>query len=180
MTFLELVRKRQSIRSYTDAPVEREKIERCLEAARLAPSACNSQPWYFILVDDAGIRGRIARETIGPVISFNHFSFKAPVLVVGVLEPSNVKARFGNLRQNIRFNLMDFGMAAEHFCLQAAEEGLGTCMLGWFKEEPVKKILNIPHSRKVALIITLGYPEKDDIRPKLRKNIDEIYGENSY
>jgi len=180
MTFLELIRHRQSVRAYSDRPVEKEKIERCLEAARLAPSACNSQPWRFIIVDDKELKDRIARETIGPVISFNHFSFKAPILVIAVLEPSNLTARFGNMRQKIQFNLLDLGIAAEHFCLQAAEDGLGTCMLGWFKEEPVKKILGIPRGKKVALIITLGYAETDEIRPKKRKSLKEIYGENEY
>ncbi len=180
MTFLELARYRQSVRNYSDRPVEKEKIDRCLEAARLAPSACNSQPWRFIIVDDPDTKDRIARETIGPVISFNHFSFKAPVLIIAVLEPSNLTARFGNLRQKIQFNLLDMGMAAEHFCLQAAEENLGTCMLGWFKEKPVKQILGIPKSKKVALIITVGYPENDEIRPKKRKSLEEIRGENRY
>lgn len=180
MTFLELVQQRRSVRAYTDTPVEKEKIHRCLEAARLAPSACNSQPWHFIVVDDPEVKDRIARETIGPVISFNHFSFQAPVLVVAVLEPSNLTARVGNLRQKIQFNLLDLGIAAEHFCLQATEEGLGTCMMGWFKEDPVKEILKIPRSKKVALLITLGYAAEEEAPPKKRKNLEDISGENRY
>ena len=175
-----MVKKRQSIRQYLDTPVEREKIERCLEAARLAPSACNSQPWKFIIVDEPKLRQEIAGQTFGKVISFNHFSMQAPVLVLVVRERMSAFAKFGSMVKNRPFNLIDIGIAAEHFCLQAAEQGLGTCILGWFGAGFAGKIIGIPKEKRVELIITLGYAKSDEIREKDRKPLDEVRSYNHY
>ena len=75
---------------------------------------------------------------------------------------------------------MDIGIAAEHFCLQAASEGLGTCIMGWFDENEVKRLLGIPKKKRAELIITLGYPAKDVIREKIRKRKEEICSYNRY
>jgi len=158
--------------------VEKEKIERCLEAARLAPSASNSQPWEFIVVDDPKLKEAVANETFDRIISFNRFSLQAPVLILLISERSGLVRKIAEAIKDKPFNLIDIGIAAEHFCLQAAEEGLGTCILGWFKEKEVKKLLNIPLAKRVELIITLGYPESVGIRPKERKAIDEIRSYN--
>jgi nitroreductase len=180
MSFLKLAQARQSVRSYIDKKVEREKIERCLEAARLAPSACNSQPWRFIVVDEPELREKVAKETFGKLISFNHFTMQAPVLVVMITEKSKPIARIGGAIKDKTYNLIDIGIAAEHFCLQAVEEGLGTCMLGWFDKKKLYDYLNIPKSKQIDLIITLGYSQKEEIRPKKRKTIDEIRTYNSF
>jgi|SRR5690554_1594517 len=169
VSFLELVKKRYSVRRYSGRPVAREKIERCLEAARLAPSACNAQPWQFIVVDDPGLKEEVAKTTFSPLVSFNKFSLQAPVLVVAVLEKSNLIAQVGGFLRKKEFNLVDLGIAAAHFSLQAAEEGLGTCILGWFDEKKVREILGIPSGKRAALIITLGYPETAEIPEKKRK-----------
>jgi nitroreductase len=175
MSFLELARKRQSCRKYDpEKRVSREKIERCIEAARLAPSACNSQPWFFIIVDDPEIKDKVARATFGKVIGFNHFTMQAPVLAVIVTEKANLTSFIGTQIKGIQYRLIDIGIAAEHFCLQAAGEGLGSCMLGWFDEKAVKKVLNIPSRRSVDLIISLGYSADDTLREKKRKPIEEI------
>lgn len=180
MRFLELAQTRQSVRSYSDKPVEREKIDRCIEASRLAPSACNSQPWRFIVVDDPELREKVAKETFGPVVSFNHFSMQAPVIVVMITEKSKPIARLGGVIKDKTYNLIDIGIAAEHFCLQAVEEGLGTCMLGWFDSKKLYQYLDIPKNKQIDLIITLGYPQKEEIRKKIRKTIDEIRTYNSF
>ena len=178
MNFLDLVKKRQSVRKYLNKMVEKEKIERCLEAARLAPSASNSQPWEFIVVDDPKLKEAVANETFDRIISFNRFSLQAPVLILLISERSGLVRKIAEAIKDKPFSLIDIGIAAEHFCLQAAEEGLGTCILGWFKEKEVKKLLNIPLAKRVELIITLGYPESVGIRPKERKAIDEIRSYN--
>ncbi|MFQ5907066.1 MAG: nitroreductase family protein [bacterium] len=180
MSFLDLVRKRQSVRRYSNKPVERRKIERCLQAARLAPSTCNSQPWRFIVVDDPQLKDAIARETFGKVLSFNRFCLEAPALIIVITQKGNITSRIGGVIKNKRYNLIDVGIAAEHFCLQAAEEELGTCMLGWFNEEAVKKVLNIPEQKRIDLIIALGYPESAEIRPKKRKEMALIRNYNRY
>lgn len=180
MKFLDLVNKRQSIRKYLDKPVEREKVEQCLEAARLAPSANNSQPWSFIVIDDPKLKEAVARNTFDRVISFNRFSLQAPVLILILSERPSFFSRIGSAVKDKQFSLIDIGIAAGHLCLQAVEEGLGTCILVWFNEKGVKKLLNIPQEIRVELIITMGYPESYQIRPKKRKSINQIKSYNSY
>ncbi|MCD4697988.1 MAG: nitroreductase family protein [Bacteroidales bacterium] len=181
MKFIELVNERQSVRKYTLTKVEPEKLHRCLEAARLAPSASNSQPWTFIVVDDPGLKDEVARFTFDKIVSFNKFVVQAPVLVVFVIEPPRLVTQIGGAIKNKEFPLIDIGIAAEHFCLQAAEEGLGTCMLGWFNQRPIKKILNIPKSKNIGLIIPVGYPPGDyPLRKKSRKPFDSVVKYNSY
>ena len=174
MRFIDLIKTRQSDRKYLDKPVEREKIERCLEAARLAPSASNSQPWEFVVVDQPELKNRLAHATYGPAISFNRWVPSAPVMVVINSWYPKLHLTLGGILKNRQFNLIDVGIAAEHFCLQAAEEGLGTCMLGWFQTRKIMKLLNTKAPKKPVLIITLGYSGHKTIRDKKRKSLDEM------
>lgn len=179
--FLGLVNKRQSVRKYIDKPVETEKVNRCLEAARLAPSASNSQPWKFVVVDDPELQQKVAKETFGPLSTFNTFVTQAPVIVAIVIEKMKTITQIGAVLKDREFPLIDIGIAAEHFCLQAAEEGLGTCMLGWFNEEPIKELLKIPKNKRIGLLITLGYfPEEYLVRKKIRKTFEEMTSFNAY
>ena len=181
MDFLQLVNIRQSVRKYGPKPVEKEKLLRCLEAARLAPSASNSQPWTFVVVDDPVLKDKVAKETFDTIARFNKFTVQAPVLVVFVIEKPKLITQIGAAIKNKEYPLIDIGIAAEHFCLQAAEEGLGTCMLGWFNEKPIKELLNIPEKKTIGLVITLGYPENDyPLRTKIRKKFDKVVRFNSY
>ena len=181
MKFSDLIELRQSDRKYTDKPVEKEKLMRCLEAARLAPSASNSQPWTFVVADRAEVVKKLAKAARGPLGSFNNFVKQAPVIVTIVLEKPKAVTEIGMKVKEKEWPLMDIGITAEHFCLQAAEEGLGTCMLGWFDEKKVQQILNIPQNKTVALLITLGYtPEGYKHRKKIRKSLDKIIKWNSY
>lgn len=181
MNFTDLIKKRQSVRRYSTKSVEKEKIMRCVEAARLAPSASNSQPWKFIVVDEPELKNKVAKETYNNIITFNKFVPEAPVIIVITLEKPKLITRLGQRIKNKEWKLIDIGIAAEHFCLQAEEEGLGTCMLGWYNEKPIKKILNIPEKKNIALLISLGYsPEDYKNREKTRKKINEIYSHNNY
>ncbi len=181
MNFIDLVVKRQSVRRYLSKAIEPEKIERCLEAARLAPSASNSQPWSFIVIDEPELKNKVARQTYGNIISFNKFVLNAPVLVVFVVEKPKVITRLGSMIKKLDYPLIDIGITAEHFCLQATEEGLGTCMLGWFNARPIKKLLNVPMSKTIGLIIAVGYPPADyKVRAKTRKKLEEVVHYNSY
>lgn len=178
--FLDLAGRRHSVRAYAARPVEREKIERCLEAARLAPSACNSQPWMFVVVDDPARKEQVAAATSGGVLPLNHFTRQAPVLVVVVAQQANMSARAGAAIKELPFPVMDCAIAAEHFCLQAAEEGLGTCMLGWFDAAKVRELLVIPASARPALILTLGYSAEEAVPPRRRKLLPEMSAWNRY
>lgn len=174
MNFLELVKIRQSVREYSNIPIEKETIDRCLEAARLSPSACNSQPWSFMIIDTPELRDKIARSTFNELVSFNKFSLNAPILVVVTATKGNLKTKVGQMITSIPYYLIDIGIAAEHFCLQAAEEGLGTCMIGWFNEKKIKKHLHMSKDKMVALLIAVGYPKSESIRDKKRKPISEM------
>jgi nitroreductase len=178
--FLQLVEMRESVRSYTSSPVENEKILRILSAARLAPSACNAQPWTFIVVDNPEIKNKLADATSTKVIGLNHFAKQAPVHIVIVMEPANLTSRFGSMVKQKHFPLIDIGIAAEHICLAAAAEGLGSCMIGWFDEKAVRKLLSIPTGSRPLLIITIGYPAKPGTREKRRKPFEEIVKYNKY
>lgn len=181
MNFRELIQKRQSVRRYLNKTVEREKLEQIIEAVHLAPSACNSQPWKLIIVDEPELKNRVAKATFSKTVAFNKFTIEAPVIAVLVIEKAKLIAQIGGSLKNQEYPQYDIGIAAEHFCLQAAELGLGTCMLGWFDQKKIQDILNIPKKRKIGLVITLGYPPEDYIqRKKIRKPVDEICGFNTY
>jgi len=174
MTFLELINKRSSVRKYTAKPIPREIIDRCLEATRLAPSACNAQPWYFIIVDDPVLKGKVSDAAFSGMYSMNSFAKTAFALVVVVREKSSRLATVGGFFRDVQYNLIDIGIACEHFILQAAEDGVGTCWVGWFNERAVKKVLGIPRDKKADIMISMGYPEEKSERPKTRKALTEM------
>ena len=180
MAIIDIIKERKSVRKFLEEPIDREEIELCIEAARLAPSACNSQPWRFIVVDEPELKNQLADLTADRWLPLNHWTKQAPVHVVIVVEAANLTSCIGAAVKKRDFPWIDVGIAAEHFCLQAAAEDLGTCMLGWFKEEKVKKLLGIPAVKRVGLLITLGYPADGTIRPKIRKSIDDILCWNRY
>lgn len=179
MKFIELIQKRQSVRKYSPKAVEKEKILRCIDAARLAPSACNAQPWKYIIVDDPELKNEVAKETYSAIAPFNKFALQAPVIAAIIMEKPNLLSQFGGRVKDKDFYLIDIGITAEHFCLQAAEEGLGTCMLGWFNEKAVIKLLGIPARKRIGLLITLGYAA-DELRQKKRKDISDMSNYNRY
>jgi nitroreductase len=181
MAILDVVKHRRSIRQFLDRPVERDKIMMCLEAARLAPSAVNSQPWKFIVVDDPQIKKKLCDSAFSGIYSINAFARKAPVIVVVVSERANYLAQVGGIFRDTRYYLIDVGIATEHFVLQAEELGLGTCWIGWFNEQAVKKILSIPGDKKLYIVVALGYSDpKNGDSEHSRKAFDEIASFNSY
>lgn len=180
-TFMDLVLTRQSTRKYSSKQVPKESLLKCLEAARMAPSASNSQPWKFIIVDDPELKEAVAKTTYDSVLSFNKFVNQAPVMVVITLEKEKAVTRIGRAVKKKEWRLMDVGIAAEHFCLQAEELGLGTCMIGWFYEQKAKDLLKIPEDTSIALMLSVGYPpEGYRIRKKSRKPLEEIISYNKY
>ena len=176
MNFLELVKLRQSNRAYENRPVEREKIERCLEAARLSPSANNAQSWTFVVIDDVELKNRVteAAFSIGGA-----FMKQAPVIILLIAEKPLMITRLGNAVKKMDMVSLDMGIAAAHLCLQAAESGLGTCMIESFNEQKVKSLLDIPDGRRIALLVSLGYPA-DKQREKKRKTFDQVVRWNKY
>ncbi|RKY54670.1 MAG: hypothetical protein DRP89_04730, partial [Candidatus Neomarinimicrobiota bacterium] len=116
----------------------------------------------------------IVEKSLSGIYSSNSFVKKAPVIIVVIAEQSNYAARLGGFFRNIKYSLIDIGIACDHLILQAEELGVGTCWLGWFNEKAVKKVLGLPKSTKIDIMISMGYPEKVTEKGKKRKSLDEI------
>lgn len=180
MQFLQLAKRRYSVRAYKNEPVPREFLERALEAARLAPSASNSQPWHFVVVDDPEQCAELGAACRGPAGTFNKFAASVSTFVVILESWGAAHTALAGLLKGRRYSPYDVGMAAEHFCLQAAEDGLGTCMLGWFDERRVRRVVGAPRGFRPTLVITVGYPRKDSPPEKKRKVLSEVVSWNRY
>ena len=181
MALLDLVKYRKSVRDFLDRPVEREKILMCLEAARLAPSASNSQPWRFIVVDDRQLKDKLCKAAFGGLYSINSFCKMAPVIVVVISERSKFLTRIGAMFRGTKYCLIDIGVAGEHFVLEAEDLGLGTCWIGWFNERAVKSILNIPRHKKIDILIALGYYDREKLGSEHgREPMEKMASFNTY
>lgn len=169
----EIILKRESCRSYETKPVAKEDIIKCLDAARLAPSACNSQPWKFTVVTGPETKAKLS--ALLQIVGGNKFADAAPVLVA-VSEDECPKLMPGVLeRWNCKhFAHGDIGIAIAHFTLKAAESGLATCIMGTFEDKDVKELLDIPKGDTVRAVIALGYPSDNRQRDKKRKELNEI------
>lgn len=179
-SFHSLALQRQSDRSFDpDRFVEREKIERILETARMAPSATNSQPWHFIVVDEPELKNKVADATSAKLLGMNHFTKQAPVHILIIEEVPNLLSGIGGWVKKKSFAPLDIGIATAHICLAAEDEGLGSCIVGWFNEPKMRKLLNIPASKRVVLDIILGYSTQAD-RPKKRKSANQVISYNTY
>lgn len=176
---LDLIRSRQSDRKYSPKAVEKEKIQKIIEAGRMAPSACNAQPWKFVVVDDPALLTQLSEAASAKLLGMNGFVGQAPLQIVVVRESANFTSKIGSQIKNKDYSLIDIGIACQTICLQAEAEGLGSCMIGWFDEKEVKKILGIPKSKRVELIITIGYSLSEK-REKRRKPPDETVSYNKY
>ncbi|MDD1770641.1 MAG: nitroreductase family protein [Methanomassiliicoccales archaeon] len=153
---------RHSVRTFADQPVEDEKITSALEAARLAPSARNSQPWRYIVVKDRSMLERIADSG-----RLNSWVKKVPVLVIACADPKDDATVNG-----MDYFLLDVGISMEHLVLRATELGLGTCWLAGYDEVKVRAALGIPDNVRVVAMTPLGYPtEKPGLRDALTKTL---------
>lgn len=172
MNFTEIAQSRQSCRSYDEArPVEQEKLQAIMEAVRLAPSACNGQPYHFTIC-----KGELAKEaakaTMG--MGMNKFASQAPVLIVVSEEPYVKSAAVGAKVKKNDYRSMDIGIAVAYLTAEATAQGLSTCILGWLDDEKLRKLCNLEHP--VRLVITLGYAkEGDKLREKKRKDISQLF-----
>lgn len=153
----------------------------CLEAARLAPSASNSQPWKFIVVDDRLLKDKLCDAAFGGIYSLNSFCKTAPVIVAVISEKSKFMTRIGGMFRGTEYHLIDLGIACEHLVLQATDLGLGTCWIGWFNENAVKVTLNVPQQKKIDILIAMGYCESGKAGSEHdREPLDKIASFNSY
>ena len=172
--FLQLVLSRQSDRAYDkERPVEAEKLERILEAGRLAPSACNAQPWKFVVITDRELALKVGKAAAG--LGMNKFAKDAPVHILIVEESANITSLLGGKVKDKHFPLIDIGIIT----LAAESEGLGSCILGWFDEKEIKRLTGIPASKRLLLDVAIGYPVKEK-RKKMRKPQEKVVSYNRY
>ena len=171
MNFLEIAQNRQSCRAYAEGrEVEQEKLEAVLEAARLAPSACNGQP-YHITVCRGEAAEAVAMACRG--IGMNKFAVQAPVTLVLSEMPYVKSAAMGARVKNNDYRSIDIGIAAAYLTAEAAAQGLATCILGWLDDGKIRQICGLEHP--VRLVITLGYAKEGDaLRKKVRKDLTEL------
>ena len=172
MNFTQIAKARQSCRSYDESrPVEPEKLQAIMEATRLAPSACNSQPYHFT-VCTGELAKHVAKATMG--LGMNKFAAQAPILIV-VSEESYCKtAAMGAKVKGNDYRSMDIGIAAAYLTAEATAQGLSTCILGWLDSEKLQSLCDLEHP--VRLVITLGYAkEGDKLREKKRKDLEELF-----
>ena len=173
MEVFEVIKKRRSIRNYKDIPVEEDKIIKIIEAAILAPSASNGQPWRFIAVKDKNLLTKIVKETLGVI---NQWAISAPLIIVGCsVKTSIITHYFGEVASGIKYHILDMGIALEHTVLEAEELGLSSCWIGWFNEKRIKGILNINPAWRVVSLITIGYSDESySHAPRKRLALDKI------
>ncbi|MCX7614731.1 MAG: nitroreductase family protein [Clostridiales bacterium] len=180
MEFSELIIKRESCRDYCDKKVPREKLVALIDAARLSPSACNSQPWRFIVVDDSDKTEKLKEYLYDEKSGTNRHAFQVPAFIVEIETHAKLKQRAEELYGTQHYAQMDIGSVTAYLTLKAADMGLSTCIMGVFDEEKVKKLLSIPDELKIRLIIAVGYSKTPDIHPKKRKNLEDIVSYNQF
>jgi nitroreductase len=176
MNVLEAIATRRSVRSYSGTPIPPEVMARMRQALRQAPSACNLQPWHFILVEDESLRQQVASAAKGQM-----WMAAAPVIVVACGTPAKAYKNMGGYGNSVD---VDLAIAVDHLTLAAVAEGLGTCWIGAFDEAKLKPILGIPADVKVVVMTPLGYPATADlIRPideNRRKGEAEVFSTNTF
>ena len=174
MNFLEIANNRQSCRSYDEnRDVEPEKLSAILEAARLAPSACNGQPYHLTVCRNQAAKA-VAAATAG--LGMNKFAVQAPILIVVSEMPYNKTAAMGAKLKNNDYRSIDIGSVTAHICGEATAQGLSTCILGWLDDMKIREICSLQYP--VRLVITLGYAkEGDPLRTKKRKELSELVSE---
>ena len=171
MNFTEIAQTRQSCRGYDESrDVEQQKLDAILESARLAPSACNGQPYHFTIC-----RGQTAKEVAAATagLGMNKFAVQAPVLIVISEEPYCKSAAVGAKVKNNDFRSIDIGIVTAYITAEATAQGLGTCIIGWLSSDRIREVCHLDGT--VRLVITLGYAnEGDPLRTKKRKELSEL------
>jgi nitroreductase len=171
--FDDIVSARRSVRGYRNVPVPAEYIRAICEAARWAPSACNSQTWRFIAVAQPETIVRICDEAMRPVIP-NRWLREAPLIIVGCSQLDIIANGIGRRITGTEYYQIDLGIAMEHMVLKATELGLGSCWIGWFKETKIKELLHIPDRVKVCALLAVGYAKEAPEKRSRRKPLGKI------
>ena len=170
--FLELAASRQSCRSFTDQPVEHEKLVKCIEAAMLAPSGCNSQPWSFAVVETPEKVAEVAKCAMQ--LDINDWLETAQAFIIVFEEYAKLIPNIRAVAPSQIFAKGDLGAAVLSVCLEAETQGLGTCILGMYDRTNILKIIDKPVEKQFGGLIAIGYPANPEKVEKRRKNFDDI------
>lgn len=163
--FKELARKRRSIRKFKETPIDRDKIEEIIKSAIYSPSACNSQPYRFIVLS-GDYKNRFCDSVFSGFFSASSFVKKAPVIIAIIRTRTTLKMKIGNKICDTDFSLIDLGIAGEHIVLAATDMGLGSLWVGWFDRKKASEFLNLKKGENIEILIAIG--EKDE-EPEERK-----------
>ena len=171
--YFELVRRRESCRNFDpNRPVELEKLRRCAEAAWLAPSACNGQPWKYLIVTNPELAAKLRPLMQG--LGMNKFLKECPAFAVVVQEPTLLKVSASQRLKDQDFAPIDVAFSASQFCYAATEQGLSTCIIGWHNEPKIRELFGLAGNERVRMVLAVGYAKTDALREKKRKPIDEV------
>lgn len=171
--YMELITSRASCRKYSDKIPEKDDIMAVLEAARLAPSACNSQPWRYIAVNDRELSPQIAECVQG--LGMNRFASECPAFIVVIQEKPGLLPKIGGAANKQDFAPIDLGLSVMQLCLAAETRGLSTCIMGWLNAKKIRSLLSLKESDNVRLVIGIGYAADGWApAPKKRKPLEDI------
>lgn len=177
-SFLELAQARQSDRAFeAGRTIDEDVLQRIVEAGRLAPSACNGQPWHFTVITDKELLPLVGKATSS--LGINKFVKDSSALILITHEPTNFTSRFGCGIKDKDFPMMDLGISSAYITLAAEDEGVGSCILGWFDEKKIKQLTGIPEKKRLMLIVALGYATKPK-RKKIRKEWNKVVSYDKY
>ena len=171
--YFDLIRRRESCRNFDpNRPVEKEKLQRCAEAAWIAPSACNGQPWHYLIVTNQELVEKL--RPLMMELNMNKFVKSCPAFAVVLEENTILKVSLSQKLKDQDFAPIDVAFSASQFCYAATEQGLSTCIIGWHNEQKVRELFNLPKTTRVRLILAIGYAASDALREKKRKPIEDV------
>ena len=174
MAIMDIIKERKSVRKYLDKPIDREKIELCIEAARLAPSADNMQPWRFIVLDDRELIQEMGQSVCTGICRRTRFIGNAAAIIVILADLNFAVHRLGAAIFGTQHYLLDIGIAGEHIVLQAQELGIGTCWINLFNASAAQKVLKIPKKYRIVSLIAMGYPDEGATRNRPDHAMEKI------
>ena len=171
--YFDLIKRRESCRNFDpNRPVEKEKLQRCAEAAWIAPSACNGQPWHYLIVTNPELAEKL--RPLMMEMNMNKFVKNCPAFAVVLEENTILKVSLSQKFKDQNFAPIDVAFSASQFCYAATEQGLSTCIIGWHNEPKIKELFEIDSVSRVRLVLCVGYAASDELRKKQRKPIDDV------
>ena len=171
--YFDLIYRRESCRNFDpNRPVEKEKLQRCAEAAWIAPSACNGQPWKYLIVTNEALNEKL--RPLMMELGMNKFVKNCPAFAVVLEENTILKVSLSQKLKDQDFAPIDVAFSCSQFCYAATEQGLSTCIIGWHNEQKIRELFELPKSTRVRLIVAIGYAASDTLREKKRKPIEDV------